>query len=84
MRHDEHATPGYRRAGSWRALALAITTCVVLTLLAVLVGQLRGALDPQARADAQSARRRQSLIDSQLAPLDTLVAAGWRISCGFY
>lgn len=40
---------------------------------------LRDALDPLARAECEAVRSRAQQLDAQLAPLDLVVAAGWRL-----
>ncbi len=72
--HTEHAP---RR--SWRSVALLIGSCITLVLVLVLIGQVRAAIDPQARAAAEAERYRQLQIDERLDWLDTAVAAGWRL-----
>jgi hypothetical protein len=58
------------------ALALLVAG---LALVLLLVLALRDALDPLARAEREAARWRAEQLDAQLAPLDLIVAAGWRL-----
>jgi len=50
-----------------------------LALALLLVLSLRDTLDPLARAEREAARWRAEQLDAQLAPLDLVVAAGWRL-----
>lgn len=58
------------------ALALLVAG---LALALLLVLTLRDALDPLARAEREAARWRAEQLDAQLAPLDLVVAAIWRL-----
>ena len=58
------------------ALALLVAG---LALALLLVLTLRDALDPLARAEREAARWRAEQLDDQLAPLDLVVAAIWRL-----
>jgi hypothetical protein len=58
------------------ALALLVAGLALALLLVVV---LRDALDPLARAEREAARWRAEQLAAQLAPLDLVVAAGWRL-----
>jgi hypothetical protein len=70
-------TPTYRRPLRLLIALTLLVTGLALVLLLVLV--LRDVFDPLARAEREAAHWRAQQRDLQLAPLDLLVAAGWRL-----
>ena len=75
MNEPTHSIP--RR--SHRLLITLALLVVGLALALLLVLALREALDPLARAEREAARWRAEQLDAQLAPLDMVVTAGWRL-----
>ncbi|NTU79092.1 MAG: hypothetical protein HGA45_06775 [Chloroflexales bacterium] len=62
-----------------RPLAALALIVAGLALALLLVLALRDALDPLARAEREAAYWRAEQLNDQLAPLDVIVAPGWRL-----